>query len=130
MFRTRTPLSLSRKTNTARLACVRPPASVHPEPGSNSPLYVCFPLTQSLIDALVFPYLVVILYFNDLFSFAFLRQIFLSVVCLNCVCKSINFISILQIFLKLFLRLFYCSRFSCATDYYSVFQWGKSTNFL
>ncbi|MCM2554054.1 hypothetical protein NAL32_06565, partial [Chryseobacterium sp. Ch-15] len=35
-----------------------PPASVHPEPGSNSPLYVC--LTHSkLIDALVFPYLVV-----------------------------------------------------------------------
>ena len=23
-----------------RLACIKPPASVHPEPGSNSPLYV------------------------------------------------------------------------------------------
>ncbi len=41
VLRTRTPLSLSRRRNTARLACVRPPASVHPEPGSNSPLYVC-----------------------------------------------------------------------------------------
>ena len=25
-----------------RLACVKPVASVHPEPGSNSPLYICF----------------------------------------------------------------------------------------
>ena len=27
---------------TVRLACVKPPASVHPEPGSNSPLYIMF----------------------------------------------------------------------------------------
>ena len=27
---------------TPRLACVKPPASVHPEPGSNSPLYLNF----------------------------------------------------------------------------------------
>ena len=27
-----------------RLACVKPAASVHPEPGSNSPLYVIFPI--------------------------------------------------------------------------------------
>ena len=26
---------------TVRLACIRPAASVNPEPGSNSPLYVC-----------------------------------------------------------------------------------------
>ena len=32
--------SLSPKTNTPRLACVRPAASVHPEPGSNSSSYV------------------------------------------------------------------------------------------
>ena len=25
-----------------RLACVKPAASVHPEPGSNSPLFICF----------------------------------------------------------------------------------------
>ncbi|KAF1853363.1 hypothetical protein Lal_00009750 [Lupinus albus] len=40
VFRTRAPLSRFRRISTARLACVRPPASVHPEPGSNSPLYV------------------------------------------------------------------------------------------
>ena len=80
MLRTRTPLSLSRKTNTARLACVRPPASVHPEPGSNSPLYVC--LTHSKkIDALVFPYFFgCYLYVNDLFSFRLYPET-LSVVC-------------------------------------------------
>ena len=62
MLRTRTPLSKSRRTSTARLACVRPPASVHPEPGSNSPLYVCLPLLKKkLIDALVFPYFLVVI---------------------------------------------------------------------
>ena len=34
MRRSQTP-----KCSTPRLACVRPAASVHPEPGSNSPLY-------------------------------------------------------------------------------------------
>ena len=80
MLRTRTPLSLFRRRNTARLACVRPPASVHPEPGSNSPLYVC--LTHSkIIDALVFPYFFgCYLYVNDLFSFRLYPET-LSVVC-------------------------------------------------
>ncbi len=35
MLRTRAPLVL----RPVRLACIRPAASVHPEPGSNSPLY-------------------------------------------------------------------------------------------
>ena len=35
--------SLSPKTYTPRLACVKPAASVHPEPGSNSSSYiVCY----------------------------------------------------------------------------------------
>ena len=29
----------SKLLNPVRLACIRPAASVHPEPGSNSPLY-------------------------------------------------------------------------------------------
>jgi hypothetical protein len=37
-LRTRAPLSRVRKRDTVRLACIRPAASVHPEPGSNSPL--------------------------------------------------------------------------------------------
>ena len=32
----------SKLSNPVRLACIRPAASVHPEPGSNSPLYKCF----------------------------------------------------------------------------------------
>ena len=81
MFRTRAPLSSIRRYSTARLACVRPPASVHPEPGSNSPLYVCLSLysISIKIDALVFfPYLVVICYVNELRSFRFLRASNLS----------------------------------------------------
>src|SRR5690606_40055329 len=38
-LRTRAPVSLEQAPNTPRLACVRPAASVHPEPGSNSSSY-------------------------------------------------------------------------------------------
>ena len=37
-----------------RLACVKPAASVHPEPGSNSSLYI-FILTQSVLTLYQFP---------------------------------------------------------------------------
>ena len=40
-LRTRAPLSLPRRGDPVRLACIRPAASVHPEPGSNSSLYYC-----------------------------------------------------------------------------------------
>ena len=40
-LRTRPPLSAPRKAPPVRLACIRPAASVHPEPGSNSSLYYC-----------------------------------------------------------------------------------------
>ena len=40
-LRTRAPLSLPRRGVPVRLACIRPAASVHPEPGSNSSLYYC-----------------------------------------------------------------------------------------
>ena len=60
-----------------RLACVKPAASVHPEPGSNSPLYILyFPgLVQFLridaLDLLFVRYLLLVLsfsLFNDLFE--------------------------------------------------------------
>ena len=49
--------SLGPKTNTPRLACVKPAASVHPEPGSNSSSYIMrvsllilfFYLTEGLV---------------------------------------------------------------------------------
>ena len=37
-LRTRAPLVFLRRELTVRLACIKPAASVHPEPGSNSPL--------------------------------------------------------------------------------------------
>ena len=40
-LRTRPPLSTPRRASPVRLACIRPAASVHPEPGSNSSLYYC-----------------------------------------------------------------------------------------
>ena len=40
-LRTRPPLSRPRRGDPVRLACIRPAASVHPEPGSNSSLYYC-----------------------------------------------------------------------------------------
>ena len=100
MFRTRTPLSRSRRISTARLACVRPPASVHPEPGSNSPLYVC--LTHSkVIDALVFPYFFgCYLYVNDLYSYRFFFGNSFCRSVPNCDCKSIKLFLIDQMFFK------------------------------
>ena len=41
VLRTRSPLTLLRMS--VRLACIRHAASVHPEPGSNSPLINCLP---------------------------------------------------------------------------------------
>jgi hypothetical protein len=39
----------SKLLNPVRLACIRPAASVHPEPGSNSPLYnALFDSTDSI----------------------------------------------------------------------------------
>ena len=45
MLLTRAPVATIRiaaSCDAPRLACVRPIASVHPEPGSNSSLYICF----------------------------------------------------------------------------------------
>ena len=39
----------SKLPNPVRLACIRPAASVHPEPGSNSPLYNVFVCIQTLL---------------------------------------------------------------------------------
>ena len=46
-LRTRAPLSPPRREPPVRLACIRPAASVHPEPGSNSSLYYCCTLLFS-----------------------------------------------------------------------------------
>lgn len=55
-----------------RLACVKPVASVHPEPGSNSPLYVC--LTHSKLTSLWFIFFTWLLYCISKISFSFTPQ--------------------------------------------------------
>jgi hypothetical protein len=45
---TRSPLVYSRRSLTARLACVKHAASVRPEPGSNSPLKSSCQLPEGL----------------------------------------------------------------------------------
>ena len=49
---THPPLSRGRSPDPVRLACVKPAASVHPEPGSNSSLYSLF-LAPYYIDAIL-----------------------------------------------------------------------------
>ncbi len=56
MLLTRSPLSLHRNEAHVRLACIRHAASVHPEPGSNSPYCtkcVQHPLQNAVISLLV-----------------------------------------------------------------------------
>ena len=55
MLLTRTPLTCFRRIRSVRLACVRHAASVHPEPGSNSPLtFLCvsFVFTSLLLSCI------------------------------------------------------------------------------
>ena len=54
VLRTRTPLAITVLLRHAavRLACIRPAASVHPEPGSNSPLYLVSSFFLSVPDFL------------------------------------------------------------------------------
>ena len=102
MFRTRTPLSKIRRSSTARLACVRPPASVHPEPGSNSPLYVCSLAHSKLLTLWFFLTFFLVVICMSMISLLFaLFPVTSSVVGrLNCECKSINYFLNDQIFLK------------------------------
>jgi hypothetical protein len=89
VFRTRAPLSKIRRSSTARLACVRPPASVHPEPGSNSPLYVFPDPLKVFFYALVFSYLVVYCMSMIFFLSAIYKEAFLSFCSLFAVAKVI-----------------------------------------
>ena len=61
-LRTRSPLVSVRRPVTVRLACIKPPASVHPEPGSNSPsINVLCP--QQLVALLLINNIAIIPYF-------------------------------------------------------------------
>ena len=89
-----------------RLACVKPIASVHPEPGSNSSLYIYFFIRLSLNSSFIvvknrrwyFIYHVLILHFCCFQSFKELVS-----VCVETDCKVTTFFWIDKIFQKKYL---------------------------
>ena len=99
-----------------RLACVKPVASVHPEPGSNSPLLLYFYLSFSLLSADRRtdrrPFITLdgglppssfVLYLIALFQctlFRFSRLVFSS-----CECKVKSKFRTVQIFLQVFFKI-------------------------
>ena len=129
MFRTRTPLSRSRRISTARLACVRPPASVHPEPGSNSPLYVCFlKLRLNLKLTLWFFLLGCYFIFNDLLFFSLPPKSLLSVFQI-CECKDKNFFPIYKTFFEVFFQSSSLPLLRCNSSFINHFCVGKTNKF-
>ena len=69
---TRSPLSLfgsKLPRNFVRLACIRHAASVHPEPGSNSPLSYFFQTTLVCLALFYFFNLIDVVFYSFLFSF-------------------------------------------------------------
>lgn len=104
MFRTRTPLSRFRRISTARLACVRPPASVHPEPGSNSPLYVCFLKLKLNLKLTLWFFLTWLLFYFQWSLILFASSKVSSVSCFRFASAKIK--TIFE-FAKLFLKFFF-----------------------
>ena len=104
MFRTRTPLSRFRRISTARLACVRPPASVHPEPGSNSPLYVCFLKLKLNLKLTLWFFLTWLLFYFQWSLILFASSKVYSVSCFRFASAKIK--TIFE-FAKLFLKFFF-----------------------
>ena len=98
-----------------RLACVKPIASVHPEPGSNSSLYIYFFIRLSLnssfivvkILTVVFFYLVLILHFCC-FNFSKNRCLFIQRLSLSRLrMQRYNIFRNHQNIFTLFLKVFY-----------------------
>ena len=76
-LRTRAPVSKEQAPSTPRLACVRPAASVHPEPGSNSSSYILI-LLRSLCQV---------------FLFSIIRVLTLSLCCQSNMSMNVSFLS-------------------------------------
>ena len=98
MLLTRSPLTVL--LQSVRLACIRHAASVHPEPGSNSPFDLT--LLHSLLS-------VILLKFIDVVLFLFVSQRTtraLSALA-NALIYNAIFRDALQVFFSLFLKFFY-----------------------
>ena len=108
-LRTRAPVSRKQASSTPRLACVRPAASVHPEPGSNSSSYILI-LLRSLCQVFLFSIIRVLTLslccqsnMSMNVSFLFLNHSLSPQPCGICLSKRVqnyNFFSIAQAFFK------------------------------
>ena len=98
MLLTRSPLTVL--LQSVRLACIRHAASVHPEPGSNSPFDLTLIYTLSSV---------ILLKFIDVVLFLFVSQRTtraLSALA-NALIYNAIFLDALQVFFSLFLKFFY-----------------------
>ena len=98
MLLTRSPLTVL--LQSVRLACIRHAASVHPEPGSNSPFDLTLIYTLSCV---------ILLKFIDVVLFLFVSQRTtraLSALA-NALIYNAIFREALQVFFSLFLKFFY-----------------------
>ena len=111
-LRTRPPLSTPRRGPPVRLACIRPAASVHPEPGSNSSLYIvvlilffCCSWRIHLLSSLFG--ILGSLPFRLLFIGSLLSKNFATSISVDCGCKSTHFFLTRNTFLQIFFKLFF-----------------------
>ena len=105
---------------SVRLACIRHAASVHPEPGSNSPLSYFFQTTLVCLALFYFLNLIDVVFYSFLFSFQcpltrLSRRVPIYITILSPFCKAFScpffiFFSI-SLFFCLYINVFYPTLF-------------------
>ena len=114
---------------SVRLACIRHAASVHPEPGSNSPLSYFFQTTLVCLALFYFFNLIDVVFYSFLFSFQcpltwLSRRVPIYITILSPFCKAFS----LSFFIFFSFSLFFCLYI---VVFLSVFflSWLKETIF-
>ena len=107
---------------SVRLACIRHAASVHPEPGSNSPLSYFFQTTLVCLALFYFFNLIDVVFYSFLFSFQcpltwLSRRVPIYITILSPFCKAFScpffiFFS-LSLFFCLYINVFFIGLFYC-----------------
>ena len=112
-----------------RLACVKPVASVHPEPGSNSSLLFCFvsfaqasSFSIVVLDGIFLRISTSSLYYFSCLCKCFQRTLLLCPFFLGTRVQRYYLFSVLQIFSRLFFNFF------CSTSRNKLLQAEQSTN--
>lgn len=124
MLLTRSPLSLfgsKLPKDFVRLACIRHAASVHPEPGSNSP----FDLAQNVTNVMIFVFLVRFISFEiDVSCLVFKdRLVFISLAPRSALVYNTKHTSSCQRFFKSFSRFF---QLFCYENTYKSYIYKKA----